>query len=499
MDSPTARLSAVVRRTAPIALLLVLGLPRAMAADIPSLEPEPGAAWSPCLGSDATPCTIRSAVLDEARRVHVVTPASWDATDRSYPLLVVLDGASLLPSVLAAASFLAQAGAMPEVVIAAVDNTERLRDLTPPGLSVSGSGPDGGGDRFLDFLEKELMPAMSREYRAGPPCLLVGHSSGGILATYAAASRDVLPFVLALDTPAHLGDDWLPQQLAARAIAAGAPPVRYASLEARFGWPDGPWHGLVECAPESWTLFREKLPAESHETMVLLGSYLGLRALFADYSAVRRPAQSPGHELDGYDRLAAAYGGALPPPERLLAQLLEEALVAGRPDRARHFLDRRVRAYGPPADLADLHARLAAAERLPPLEETVESMQSLPRPSPKDMARFLGDWSGEVWSDPSRRNPARLRLHAVDGAVAGEFTLTVGRGRELVQSVEYLQVHGDRVEFGYLNGMHPRGLLVYEAVLSGDSLEGEMRMRGVAFTPPPGMALPRTRFRLSRT
>src|SRR5581483_10032384 len=100
-----------------------------------------------------------------------------------------------------------------EAVIVGIENTEdpdgRVRDLTPPGLSVSGSSLDEAGDRFLDFVEQELLPALDARFRTTAPRVLVGHSSGGILATYAAATRDSFRLVLALDGPTHLGNDWL--------------------------------------------------------------------------------------------------------------------------------------------------------------------------------------------------------------------------------------------------------------------------------------------------
>jgi len=46
---------------------------------------------------------------------------------------------------------------------------------------------------------------------------MIGLSSGGILATYAAATRSAFRVVVALDGPAHFGDNWLPKKLIARA------------------------------------------------------------------------------------------------------------------------------------------------------------------------------------------------------------------------------------------------------------------------------------------
>ena len=86
---------------------------------------------------------------------------------------------------------LARNGQAPEMIVVGIENlgtdAARVFDLTPPGMSVSGSDRSQGGDRFLDFIERELLPAVDKQFRGGLPRALVGHSSGGILATYAAA------------------------------------------------------------------------------------------------------------------------------------------------------------------------------------------------------------------------------------------------------------------------------------------------------------------------
>src|SRR5262245_34044452 len=188
----------------------------------------------------------------------------------------------MLRSVLLASDLLAEQGQVPESVVVAIENVddfdERVRDLTPPGLSVSGSGLEEGGDRFLDFLQAELLPALSRRFRATAPAVLIGHSNGGILATYAAATRTAaFPFVVAIDTPTHLQDGWLGDRFVAGARRSPASPLRYASLEARFEWAEAAWSAVQSAAPSCWRLHREKIGGESHQSIVFLATYLGLR------------------------------------------------------------------------------------------------------------------------------------------------------------------------------------------------------------------------------
>ena len=75
---------------------------------------------------------------------------------------------------------------IPELIIVALPNTRRTRDLTPTHAIRDYSGKEepnfsfsGGGESFLRFMEEELMPHIEAKYRTQPYRILVGHSLGG--------------------------------------------------------------------------------------------------------------------------------------------------------------------------------------------------------------------------------------------------------------------------------------------------------------------------------
>lgn len=122
-----------------------------------------------------------STILHETRRVRVALPASYARTgpERRYPVTIVLDGGSLLAPVETVSRELAANGQIPESIVVGIENTDRLRDLTPPGLSVSGSSLSEGGDRFLDFIEKELLPRIELRSRTGAVAWSSGRKGEG--------------------------------------------------------------------------------------------------------------------------------------------------------------------------------------------------------------------------------------------------------------------------------------------------------------------------------
>lgn len=473
-------------------LVLIVGATDAAAQGVPALVADASARVTTTRSGDAQAYTIRSSILDQVRRVRVVFPRSYarSPASRRYPVTVVLDGEANAAATAAVADELARHGMIPETIIIAVENAggdrERVRDLTPPGLSVSGSGLNEGGDRFLDFIERELLPAVDRQWRGAEPRTFVGHSSGAILVTYAAATRSTYRAVIAIDAPIALGEKWLARKLIGRAAAAPTP-LRYVSLESRFGWPEASWLTLVDAAPPSWRLRRESLRLEGHETLYMLGAYLGLREVFSDFSRLSVQDRPAAEILPYYAALAGSFGAQLLPPERSLRDALDDLLAEGRGASARAAYDMLVQAYGPPPDDAQLLAELKEAEQRPEPTETVASLLATPFPTPEEARRFIGDWVGSHWMSPDepRHDRQTLRIRVEGGRVVGELLNPAAPAELQVRKVDYLRVTADGLTYGFLNGMRPRGVVLWEGTLHGDTLSGKQRWGGVAPPYPP--------------
>lgn len=468
-----------------------------------TLVAEPNRIVRDHLGGGSRSFRIHSEILGETRRVFVHVPESFakSAPSRRYPTTIVFDGEFLLLPVVAVSDVLSQEGQMPESVIVAIENVDdyegRVRDLTPPGLSVSGSDLRQGGDRFLDFIEKELLPALDAQFRTTAPRTLVGTSSGGVLVTYAAATRDTFRFTLALDTPAHIGEHWLAKKLLQRARAKPSP-LHYASIEARFGFNDDQWKRITATAPPAWTLYREKLTHESHNSMQFLGAYLGLRELFRDYSMLAAPVAPTTSILPSYEKLTASYGAPMIPPSPLLLQVADDLLMEGRGAAARAAFDIAVAAYGDPRDAATLRARIADVERRPPPTETVEGLLATPFPSVDEARDYTGEWEGEQWINSESKHRVVLRLVAEGNRVTGTWISWPEENVELPMKLQYLTVTPEGLTFGYMNGMRPRGMLLHEGRCDGDVLSGEVRFGGINFTSPDGHQPPKLLFTLRK-
>lgn len=431
---------------------------------------------------------IASAILKQTRKINIAFPASYKDSPptRRFPVIVVFDGEAYLAPVAAVSEELSRNGLIPEAIIVAIENEDpyrgRVHDLTPPGLSVSGSGLNEGGDVFLDFIEKELLPAVDRQFKGGLPRAIVGHSSGGILATYAAATRPNFRAVVAIDAPVTLSGNWLAEKLLARARTDKIP-LRFAYYQARFPWPEANWKAIEANLPVNWKIHREQFQREGHETAFMLGAYLGLREVFGDYSRIAAPEFPTTSKLTYYEKVSATFGAKLLPPKRIFRDLIEDFLMEGRGKEARKAYGQLVSEYGSPSDSAAVLKHIAEVELQPPPTETVESLLATPFPSAEQIQSYVGDWAGIIWMRAGRppTYPNILHIKVVDGKVVAELERPDAPEEIRHQSIQYLKVTAGGLTFGFMNGMRPRGMLMHEGVLKGDTLSGKQKWGGIRF------------------
>lgn len=139
--------------------------------------------------------TFKSAVLNEDRIVTVQLPKSYQAEpNKVYPVIYRLDGAGNIPLASAVIERLQNDNRAPEVIIVAIENTNRLRDFYPT-VNKEPQGPvgeGGGADKFLAFFEQELIPLVNKNYRTHNYKVISGASAGGVFALYALQAKPEL-------------------------------------------------------------------------------------------------------------------------------------------------------------------------------------------------------------------------------------------------------------------------------------------------------------------
>lgn len=443
--------------------------------------------------------TIESEILDEPREVKVSLPRGYETSKIGYPLLVTLDGEYSFEYTTGVANFLEGSAAIPPMIVVAVSNTDRERDFTPEGLRISRRDP--AGDRFLDFLERELLPTISSSYRVDGPKVLAGHSSGGIIASYALATRpELFQAVLALDTPFQLDSYWLHTKLMERAQADNNLPIRMIVTESRFKY-EKHWQELVDAAPKKSILARLSIEDETHQSMTFQGLYRGLKTLFAEYRTATDVGTSDEEVNSTFQRLSELYGGPVHPPRYTYMRAIEDCLLQVKNDDADKLLQQMVNNYGESSLSKQFADRIRKSRDAKPLEETVEDLVNSAKATAEEIEPYVGKWKGTRQSVGGAPTELTFDIRVKEGKAIGEIIQTRPDGKEDVQELVVLRVKGDVLELGYMNRMNPRGVLLNSMKLDKDDenlLVGQMTLAGMKFELPDGRKLPRIDVRVER-
>jgi len=79
--------------------------------------------------------TLKSEILGEERTVMIHLPPGYEAGTQRYPVLYLTDAEAQFRHTAATADFLAVQGRIPPLIVVAITNTDRTRDLTPTDVS----------------------------------------------------------------------------------------------------------------------------------------------------------------------------------------------------------------------------------------------------------------------------------------------------------------------------------------------------------------------------
>jgi len=136
--------------------------------------------------------SIQSAILKENRQIIIHLPDDYDTSIKMYPVLYLLDGGinSVLEGV-SAMNKLRGDKFIPEMIVVAIVNTDRDRDMMP--LSTKQySVPVAGAEKFLSFIGDELIPRIENKYRTNQQRILCGKSLSGLFTLYALLTKPQL-------------------------------------------------------------------------------------------------------------------------------------------------------------------------------------------------------------------------------------------------------------------------------------------------------------------
>ncbi len=324
--------------------------------------------------------TVHSTILDEDRPVWIHTPNGYDQTSDPYPVMYLLDGNAHFLHTAGIIEFLAGVGYMSPMIVVALPNTDRTRDLTPALSAPAENMPTAGGaDNFLAFIADELMPYVEANYRTAPYEVLVGHSFGGLFAVHALITRPEVFDAYVAISPSLWWDE--------KGLVTKAEHFfrEHEDLEGYLYMTIGNEGGamlaaawemagvLEEFAPETLDWHFEYMAEETHGSIPHRTTYDALETLYASWPIENMLTVFESGSLESLDAhyaaLADQFGYDIRTPEGTVNQMGYFVLGQERVDEAVVILERNVETfpmsvnvYDSVGDAYDAAGRLADAK-----------------------------------------------------------------------------------------------------------------------------------------
>lgn len=267
--------------------------------------------------------TISSKPLGEDRTIVIRVPTGYERSTQKFPVVLMLDAHAPANAMMASIiESQAAAGMMPEMILVGIQNTNRTRDLTPTKTDRPNSG---GADKFLDFIETEVLPFVEKNYRTQPYRIFAGHSLAGLTVVYTLASRPHLfNGYIAVSPVLHWDDRFVINKSAetfknaknwkkSLFVTVGDEPTYIGGFNSfkdllKKSGPDG-----LDYEFQHWT-------DEDHSSIVMRAYLAGMRKIHNGWNI--------GNTIDSvlaleahYAKLSKRFGYEIKPPEAAINQL----------------------------------------------------------------------------------------------------------------------------------------------------------------------------------
>jgi predicted alpha/beta superfamily hydrolase len=233
--------------------------------------------------------TLKSKILNEDRTLNIYLPQGFDKA-KSYPVIYLLDGSinEDFIHVTGLVQFFNQMYAMPETIVVGIANIDRKRDFTfhTDLKDLQQDYPTTGhSDKFINFLEKELLPYIGSQYKTTDKYLF-GQSLGGLLATEILFKKPEMFNNYFIISPSLWWDD---QSLLKQTQLLSKSPDTKKFVYVSVGKAEHPvmvkdagtlYETLQKAGKKNWTVEYKMMETDNHATILHRSLYEGLVKMF---------------------------------------------------------------------------------------------------------------------------------------------------------------------------------------------------------------------------
>ncbi len=253
-------------------------------------------AWATGNYTEVQELVMESSVLGEKRNLVVYLPAGYQNNQQRFPVLYLTDGDIHGPHTAGTLDYLAKFDQTPHMIVVGIVNPPqtRERDLTVTSTEQQTAQQLANADRFLAFVEQEVIPFVKKRYRTLDYQALSGTSHGGQFAINALVKRPGLFHGVVAISPSLYWDK--AQMLALTELALKSDQLQgrlYLSIANEESTMTEPFQKFVELTQrypsETLVVTSQIFGTETHNTTVLQGQYYGLKHLFSGWGIPETP------------------------------------------------------------------------------------------------------------------------------------------------------------------------------------------------------------------
>jgi len=320
---------------------------------------------------------FNSKILNEKREILIYTPAGYEESNVMFPTLYIIDGAENFFIATAIVNFLSRSGQIPRMVVVGIPNVNRNLDLSPS--IIQGTSNPGGGNNFLNFFQKELIPYVDETYKTTNYRILFGHSLGGVFATYTMISKPELFNAFIAASPYLAYDNWYvineaeskwadPSNFERQLfITLGNEPAYHESLDKFIS--------LLEDNTNTLRWDYQIFNDETHGSIPVISILKGLRYIYSDFQLSMETALlGPEAILKHYSLVQSKYNYTMDISEATFNVIGYSLLQNGEIDKAIEMFEYNVELYPESANVYDSLAE--ALEQTGKIKEAAENYET---------------------------------------------------------------------------------------------------------------------------
>lgn len=240
--------------------------------------------------------TFKSEIFGAERSFYIKLPTSYKlGSEDVYPVIYLLDEDIYIEHFFNVMDHLSSGGIAPEFIIVGIEHKSRIRDLTP--TPVEGRSDSGGADKFLQYIEQELIPHIDKQYQTNGFEILAGHSFGGLFTLHAMQAKPDLFNAHFAFSPSLYWDNQTTVK-SVKAFLKSNPKYRNylyinmgnEGLEDPYDNSIGMRDGYMELvkfieqnAPDKFRFASNHMEEEYHMSTIVVGPFYALRDLYRKF------------------------------------------------------------------------------------------------------------------------------------------------------------------------------------------------------------------------